>query len=290
VITLAGTDQDTARSAIEFLRTHGHEKWFLYLHLMDVHQYVYDEDTALFGTSYSDIYDNSIRWVDRIVGSVIQELDRRGLRQKTLIVLAADHGESFGEHGNEGHARDVYGEVTTTPFILSFPFQLDPGAVVEARTENVDLWPTLLDLLDLTPLEAPDGRSRMAEIVIAAGGDAPPGDVAPADDGLRFAHIDQAWGRTKRPPRPMVAVNEGAWRLIYRTDRPARPELYEIYGDPLEQVNRATDEPEVLSRLTDHAREYFERPPAPWGDAVDVELDEEELQQLRALGYDVGGS
>jgi arylsulfatase A-like enzyme len=275
VITLAGTDQDTARSAIEFLRIHGHERWFLYLHLMDVHQYVYDEDTALFGTSYSDIYDNSIRWVDRIVGSVVQELDRRGLREKTLIVLAADHGESFGEHGNEGHARDVYGEVTTTPFILSFPFRLDPGIVVDARTENVDLWPTVLDLLDLPPLQSADGRSRIAEIEIASR--AVPEEDAPADDGLRFAHIDQAWGRTKRPPRPMVAVNEGAWRLIYRTDRPARAELYEIYGDPLEQQNRAAEEPEVLSRLK------------AWGDAVDVELSEEELQQLRALGYDVGG-
>jgi arylsulfatase A-like enzyme len=210
VITLAGTDQDTARSAIEFLRIHGHERWFLYLHLMDVHQYVYDEDTALFGTSYSD-----------------------------------------------------------------------------ARTENVDLWPTVLDLLDLPPLQSADGRSRIAEIEIASR--AVPEEDAPADDGLRFAHIDQAWGRTKRPPRPMVAVNEGAWRLIYRTDRPARAELYEIYGDPLEQQNRAAEEPEVLSRLKDHAQAYFERPPAPWGDAVDVELSEEELQQLRALGYDVGG-
>jgi len=55
---VTGTDQDIVNSAIEFLRSHEDERWFLYLHLMDVHQYVYDEDTALFGTSYSDIYDN----------------------------------------------------------------------------------------------------------------------------------------------------------------------------------------------------------------------------------------
>ncbi len=58
---VTGTDQDVINSAIEFLRAQGDERWFLYVHLMDVHQYVYDEDTALFGTSYSDIYDNSIR-------------------------------------------------------------------------------------------------------------------------------------------------------------------------------------------------------------------------------------
>jgi arylsulfatase A-like enzyme len=285
-ITLAGTDQDTARSAIEFMRTHGKERFFLYLHLMDVHQYVYDEDTALFGTSYSDIYDNSIRWVDRIVGSVIEELDRRDLRQKTLVILAADHGESFGEHGNEGHARDVYGEVTTTPWILSFPFRLDPGIVVDTRTQNVDLWPTILDLLNLPPLEDTDGRSRMAEIEIAARGAEAPGEPAPEDE-RGYAHIDQAWGWTKRPPRPMVAVNEGPWRLIYRSDRPGRSELYAVDEDPLEQKDLAGDEPDLVTRLNGEARAYLDSPSAPWGEAVDVELSEEELNQLRALGYAV---
>ena len=80
-VGVAGTDQDLVRSAMEFLRTHGQERWFLYLHLMDVHQYVYDEETALFGTTYSDLYDNSIRWVDRVLGSLIREIDARGLRR-----------------------------------------------------------------------------------------------------------------------------------------------------------------------------------------------------------------
>jgi arylsulfatase A-like enzyme len=252
---------------------------------MDVHQYVYDEDTALFGTSYSDIYDNSIRWIDRIVGSVISELDWRGLRQKTLVILAADHGESFGEHGREGHARDVYGEVTTTPLIMSFPFRLEPGIVVNTRTQNVDLWPTILDLLKLPFLEDTDGRSRMADIEIAAQGGA--GGDADSEDGRGYAHIDQAWGQTDRPPRPMVAVNEGPWRLIYRSSRPARSELYAVDQDPLEQKDLAGDEPEVVTRLNDGARAYLESPPAPWGEAVDVELSEEELNQLRALGYAV---
>jgi arylsulfatase A-like enzyme len=252
---------------------------------MDVHQYVYDEDTALFGTSYSDIYDNSIRWIDRIVGSVIDELDRRGLRQKTLVILAADHGESFGEHGNEGHARDVYGEVTTTPLILSFPFRLEPGIVVNAHTQNVDLWPTILDLLKLSPLEDTDGRSRMAEIEIAARASA--ADDVDSEDWRGYAHIDQAWGWTKRPPRPMVAVNDGPWRLIYRSDRPGRSELYAVDQDPLEQNDLASDEPEVVKRLNGEARAYLESPSAPWGEAVDVELSDEELNQLRALGYAV---
>jgi arylsulfatase A-like enzyme len=280
-VGVVGTDQDLVRSAVEFLRSHGGERFFLYLHLMDVHQYVYDEETALFGTSYSDLYDNSIRWVDRVLGRLVREIDARGLRARTLLVVAADHGEAFGEHGREGHARDVYGEVTTTPFVLSLPFRLEPGIVVEAPTENVDIWPTLLDLLGLPPLEGADGRSRRPEILAAARGEAPP-----ERDGARFAHIDQAWGRTREPPRPMVAVAEGRYRLVYRAAA-GSGELYDRGEDPREQRDIAGEEPEVLARLTGLADAYLERPPAPWEKAPEVELDPTELEQLRALGYAV---
>lgn len=277
---VTGTDQDIVNSAIEFLRSHEDERWFLYLHMMDVHQYVYDEDTALFGTSYSDIYDNSIRWVDRVLGSLLQELDSRGLRDKTLIVLAADHGEAFGEHGREGHARDVYGEVTTTPFILSFPFRLEGGAVVESSTENVDLWPTLLDLLGLPGLTSPDGRSRVPELLAAARNDPPP-----SSDTSNFAYIDQTWGRSKQASRPMVAVGDGRYRLLHRAAS-GQGELYDRSVDALEALDIAEEEPEVYARLVERAEEYLTRTPA-WGAPEDVELGESELQQLRALGYDV---
>ena len=280
-VSIVGTDQDTLQSAIEFLRSHGEERWFLYLHLMDVHQYVYDEDSALFGTTYSDIYDNSIRWEDRIVGALLHEIDARGLREKTLIILASDHGEAFGEHGREGHARDVYGEVTTTPLILSFPFRLESEAVIDAATENVDIWPTLLDLLGLPPLEEADGRSRVPEIIAAAGG-----ATAPPHDAPRFAHIDQSWGRGARPPRPMVSVSEGRFRLFTRTG-PHPPELYDRATDRREQVNIASERPEVLARMTQLVEDYLAHPPATWSGGPDVEIDPKELEELRALGYQV---
>jgi arylsulfatase A-like enzyme len=279
--SVVGTDQDTVHSAIEFLRSHADERWFLYLHLMDVHQYVYDEDTALFGTTYSDIYDNSIRWVDRVLGSLIDQIDARGLREKTLIVLAADHGEAFGEHGREGHARDVYGEVTTTPLIVSFPFRLEPGVVVGSPTENVDIWPTVLDLLDLPPLEDADGRSRLPEVLAAVRG-----VPAPAQDGPRFAHIDQAWAKSDREPRPMVSVSDGHFRLIRREgDVPS--ELYDRSVDRAEQIDLGPDQPEVLERMQQLAEDYLAQAPAAWSGGEDVEIDPAELEQLRALGYKV---
>ena len=276
-------DGDVLVSALEFLRAHGHERWFLYLHMMDVHQYAYSEDTALFGTSYSDSYDNAIRWVDSLIGRLLDELARRGLRERTLIVFSSDHGEAFDEHDGEGHARNVYGEVTTTPWILSFPFRLEPGIVVEARSENVDLWPTVLELVGLPPLPDPDGRSLVPQIVAAAGG-----GTGPDGDETAFAQIDQTWGRTHERPRPMVAVNEGDWRLIYRAATPRRSELYDKKADPREQDDLAAQQPERIQALNEKVRAYLQSRPPPWGgDAPSVEIDEMKLNQLRALGYGV---
>ncbi|MCH2187029.1 sulfatase, partial [Myxococcota bacterium] len=98
-----GTDIDAVFAASEFIRTYQDEKWFLYLHLMDVHQYISTEETAIFGNTYSDAYDNSILWTDGQIGVVLSELYRLGLENRTLVVVVSDHGEAFGEHGSEGH-------------------------------------------------------------------------------------------------------------------------------------------------------------------------------------------
>ena len=282
-VSLEGDDADIIDSALEFLRAHGHERWFLYLHLMDVHQYAYSEDTALFGTDYSDSYDNSIRWVDSLLGHLLRALDEMGLRERTLVVFSSDHGEAFGEHNGEGHARNVYGEVTQTPLILGLPFRLEPGVVVEARSENVDLWPTVLELVGLPPLGDVDGRSLLPEVLAAARGE-PQSD----DEGEAIAQIDQRWARMQESPAPMVALNQGRWRLIYRALAPGRTELYDKWADPREQRNLARQRSDLTQTLSERAVAYLEGPPPPWGEQdQQLEIDEVLLNQLRALGYGV---
>ena len=116
----------------------GHDgRWFLYLHLMDVHEFLYDEESALFGGTHADMYDNSIRWMDGTLNLLFQQLAEFGLAEKTLVVISSDHGEAFRERGLEGHARAVYRETTEVPFLIFFPFRLEPGCVKQCGSETV---------------------------------------------------------------------------------------------------------------------------------------------------------
>jgi len=281
-VSLAGTDRDVVRTTQEFLRAFGDQRWFVYLHLMDVHQYLYDEQSALFGSDYADLYDNSIRHVDDIVSELLGHVAEMGLLERTVVVIAVDHGEAFGERGIEGHAKGVFRESTEIPWILSFPFRLEPGVQIESRTRNVDVWPTLLDMFGLPPLEAADGRSRLPEILAAASGK--PG----ADDGVpAYAHLDRTWGRPALPAQPHVAVVVGDHRLVKIFGTEDEEEyLFDASEDPLERRDLADVQPEILAELRGLAKAYLEPEEAPWGaGAESVEVDELQLNQLRALGY-----
>lgn len=286
-ITLEGTDNDLIDAAEEFLLVHGRERFFLYVHLMDVHQYVYDTKSAVFGSNYSDIYDNSVLHTDAVIGRLLTTFANQGLLEKTVVVLAADHGEAFGERGIEGHAREVFREETEIPFIIGFPFRLEPGVVVKTRSRNIDVWPTLLDLLGLQKLPDADGRSLVSTIVASARGAQLPDDVE------GFAHLERGWGRAELPSRPAVAVAKGSYRFILQlaptAARDQRVEsLFDASTDPEERKNVLSEHPEVAEELRGLADGYLEKKPPEWASApVSVEVDEREAEQLRALGYAV---
>jgi sulfatase-like protein len=258
-----GSDDDAVNAAIEFLRLSGDQRWLLYLHLMDVHEYLYDDESAVFGTSYSDIYDNSILHLDRILDRLLAYLAGTGQMQRTIVVLAADHGEAFGERGFEGHAREVYRETTEVPWIIAFPFRLDP--------------------LGLPALPRSDGRSRMPEILAAARGEAAPAEA----EETAIAHIDRFWGRPLQVAAPVVAVSEDGLRYVSVRGGGTRDseQLFDAKTDPLERQDLAAHRPDDAERLRKVADAYLESPPV-WNSAPPtLELDEIQLNQLRALGY-----
>lgn len=276
---LMGSDLDSTAAALEFARTYRDERFFLYLHYMDVHQYVYDQNSALFGTDYAGAYDNAIHWTDRNVRSLLGGLDEMGLLEKSLVVLASDHGEAFYEHGGEGHGRNLYREVTETPLLIWPPFRLKGEVVVEERVQNVDIWPTLLELLGLPPLPEAQGRSLVPLIEAAAW------DELAVSERLAYSHIDQHWGRVGQAPQPLVSVTRGSQRLFHHPGAEEKDELYDHADDPGEQTDLAASQPERVAELRALAQEYLATPPPSWGGPDEREIDELRLQQLRALGY-----
>ena len=279
---LAGTDLDVTESAIEFISNNKNDRFFLYLHYMDVHQYVYSDSSPVWGTSFSDIYDSAIHWVDQNVGLIAQSLFDQELLGKTIIVIAADHGEGFFEHGAEGHARSLYREVQNVPLIIVPPLRLDQGIVVDEKVANIDIWPTVLELAGLPPMPGAEGKSLLPLILGQAG------EGSGADDLTNrplFAQLDQHWGKRRKEPDVLVSMLDGPYRYIVRAKDPKRFKVYDHSTDPLEKENLALSEEVPVEALQIKVDEFFQAGGPVWGDAPKVAVDEMMQAQLRALGY-----
>ena len=272
---IEGTDIDVVFTFQEFLRANHDRRFFAYVHLMDVHQYVTVEELSTFGTGYSDFYDASILWTDMQVRALTGALEQHGLRDDTIVIVASDHGEAFGEHRREGHARDLHPEVTLTPFIVSFPFRLEPGLVIEDATENVDIWPTILEILGLPEMQPADGESRLAAIL---------GEPRSEDTEATVGFLDRTWGRMSADPDPILSLRQDDLRIIYPTEDPERSLLFDLAADPGERRPLAPDHPE-MERMRALAKQETERPVAWSSGGLEVEVDDLSLKQLRALGY-----
>jgi arylsulfatase A-like enzyme len=279
---LGGTDEDLVISAADFLARFGHDRFFLYLHFMDLHQYVYDDHSAIFGTSYSDVYDQSINWTDRVLGLFLRRLDERGLLTNTVVAIASDHGEAFREHGSEGHARNLYTEVTHVPFIISLPFVLEQGIRVPQTVSNADIWPTLLDLMGLPPLPGADGVSLLPLVRAAAGLE--PG--APVEERPTFSQLARGWGNPKMKAESLVGVRHKGHHLIVNLEKPDESELFDVSADPFDQKNLLPEDGAEAASLKELVKSYEQNTASPWNVEPGVaELDELRLNHLRALGY-----
>src|SRR5690606_36391817 len=91
------------------------------------------------------LYDGEIRYTDETIAHLLGALESHGLVENTLIVLTADHGEEFKEHGNKGHQKTLYQEIIHIPLILSAPNRLPEGLVVEEPVALSDVAPTIAE-------------------------------------------------------------------------------------------------------------------------------------------------
>jgi arylsulfatase A-like enzyme len=118
---------------------------FVWVHFFEPHEPYERHDAFPFGNSDIDRYDSEIAYTDAAVGRLIAAVRKR--QPNTVVVLAADHGEEFDEHGGRYHGSTLYDEQLRVPLIVSIPGI--PAHVVDGPVEMLDIAPTLLNLLDI---------------------------------------------------------------------------------------------------------------------------------------------
>ena len=233
--------------------------FFLWAHLYDPHR-PYDPPEP-YRSRYPDPYLGEIAFADQQIGRLLDALRQRQLLPRTLVVVAGDHGESLGDHGERDHGIFVYENVLRVPLIISGP-AVDP-ARVSAVVRLVDVMPTVLNLVGL-PHPRADGVSLVGMM-----------------KGGRDLDLD-VYAESFYPQRlgwaPLRTLRRGRFKLI---DAP-RPELYDLVRDPFEERNIHGDEPTVTAALTKRLTHVAgSRVVLPEGNEVDAELRE----RLSALGY-----
>jgi arylsulfatase A-like enzyme len=104
------------------------------------------------------LYEGEVAWVDAHVGTLLRALDTLGLAQTTLVIVVADHGEEFFDHGNLGHRHTLYEESVRVPMVLRLPGVLPAGASIRGPVAVTDILPTVLDILHLPAAATPGAR------------------------------------------------------------------------------------------------------------------------------------
>ena len=136
--------EEVSRRGMEWLEEHGGQPFFLFLHYYDPH-FPYDPPPP-----YPPNYDGELAYVDLWIGKVMEKLHALGLDADTLVVLAGDHGEGLGEHGETEHGFLLYQNTLSVPLIVRPPAGGPTGNRVDENVSLVDVMPTVLGLLGLS--------------------------------------------------------------------------------------------------------------------------------------------
>lgn len=167
------------------------------------------------------IYYGMVTYVDDEFGRILKKLDELGLRENTIIVYTADHGEMLGDRGI-WYKNSFYDGSVTIPFIWSFPKALPQGRVVRTPAMNMDVLPTLADLCGLPQPAGVEGTSLLP---VLQGKDEGANRIALSEN-----YRGNFGGRMIRTAR---------WKYFFYTN--GEEYLYDLENDPLEESNLITD-------------------------------------------------
>jgi len=225
---------------------------------------------------FRDLYDGQVRCVDDAVGSIMQGLSLLGRLDDTLVIITADHGEEFWEHGSAEHGHTLYDELLHVPLIIAgSPIRHE---VVAEPVQLIDLMPTVLDFAGIER-----GRLELQGVSLKPGGAA----LSP--------HRPLFASATLYGPESWCVVRDNA-KLVYRTDdargkwklsgpqAPPGYQLFDLARDPAEQDDRAAGA-DLPPGLEDLLADYLRIRPLAVPEASVRVGDKDMRRQLESLGY-----
>ncbi len=304
VLRLNSSHEDTTNPCLAekfeaWLAEHDDTPFFALVHMWDVHyDYLPPEPyRKMFATNYTgkltgrrivregfplrasaadlahlrSLYDGEVRYTDATVGRLLAMLDEHGLRGNTLVVLTADHGEEFLEHGGKGHRATLYDEVIRVPLILNGP-GVPVGRVVDTPVSLADVAPTVLQVTSLPSLENIDGRTLVPLIQSESS------ESRPVFGAL---YLPSKQKKGTYVPRITMARQDNL-KLLYNYETKIW-EQYDLSRDPAEAKRLPPNEAlrQSLIQFIAKAERALEGDADGKGSDVPAQVSE----RLRALGY-----
>jgi arylsulfatase A-like enzyme/Flp pilus assembly protein TadD len=241
--------------------------FFAWVHFFDPH-FPYDPpEPYRSDPQLRDPYDGEIAYMDEYVGKTIRLIEEKGFLNSTVVILAGDHGEAFGEHKENGHTIFCYEENIRVPLIFFGPRCWPRGLTVPDRVGLIDILPTILDFVRISIPNFVQGQS-----------------VIPLVEGRRVPernfYFESMYSREVLGCTPLQGLLSGEFKFV----RLPRPELYDLPSDRLERNNLFDVRPEqatkMLAALQGLEKKYGG---SQWLSARD--LSREERRRLESLGY-----
>ncbi len=215
----------------------------------------------------SDLYDEEVYSWDREFGMLLGFLESQGLLENTVVAVTADHGEEFFDHGGLLHGYTLYGEQLRVPLVIRAP-GVAKGSV-KAVTRNIDVLPTMLDLLGLEQAPGTQGNSL---VPMMKGGK--------AEDHPVFAEAQMRAVKTVRSR----SFQSMGWKYVETVVPQGRPpELYDLTADPGEQTNVLDSRSDVATKIRRQMKAFLKGIPEVQGSSVI--LDQDALELMKQMGY-----
>jgi arylsulfatase A-like enzyme/Flp pilus assembly protein TadD len=242
------------------------QPFFCWVHFFDPH--IPYEPPAPYSVDFADSpYDGEISYMDHYVGQVIASLREKSLLSRTLVVLAGDHGEAFGEKVEAGHGVFLYDGTLKVPLIFQAEGHLPKGAVIKSRVRLIDIAPSILDMLGLPLPNEIQGTSLLPYI-------------AGREKKDLSSYLETYFPRENYGWSELIGFVDGDWKYI----KAPKPELYNLKTDPQETQNVLGQE----GRNAELLRERLAETSAKYSSGLSAskrELTSEEREKLRSLGY-----